>query len=65
MARITTEVPSFVKGEPGFAGKLNQLGAVLIEIIKAVNELAEALEALKTAAPAAKPATRKAPTKAE
>lgn len=28
-----TEVPVFVKGEPGFADKLNKLGAVLNEVI--------------------------------
>jgi hypothetical protein len=65
MSRITTEVPSFVKGEPGFAGKLNQLGAVLIEVIKVVNELAEAIKAIQAATPAKATATRKAPTKAE
>lgn len=62
MAQITTEVPSFVKGEPGFAGKLNQLGAVVIELIKGFNELAKDVEALK-ASP--KPATRTASTKAK
>jgi hypothetical protein len=62
MALDPNDVPSFVKGEPGFAGKLNQLGAVLIGVIKAVNELTKAVEGLQ----AAKPATaRKASTKAE
>lgn len=45
-----TEIPVFVKGEPGFADKLNQLGAVLAEVI-------EHLEA----APANTPAPSKVP----
>jgi len=50
MAKFT-EVPVFVKGEPGFAAKLNQLGTVLSEVIAH-------LEA------EAKPAPKAAPRKA-
>jgi hypothetical protein len=56
MAKFT-DVPVFVKGEPGFAAKLNQLGTVLSEVIAHI----EAEEAK----PAIKAAPRKAPAKAE
>lgn len=46
MAKFS-EIPVFVAGEPGFAAKLNQLGAVLAEVV-------EALEASTSA-----PVTRK------
>jgi hypothetical protein len=57
-----TEVPVFVKGEPGFAAKLNQLGAAVREIQEALTAQAEqpvAAEAPKT------PTRRKATAKAE
>jgi hypothetical protein len=55
MAKFS-EIPVFVKGEPGFAAKLNQLGKVLGEVVAA-------LEAAP--APTVKAAPRKASTKAE
>jgi hypothetical protein len=64
MAQIEITVPSFVKGEPGFAAKLNELGVALTQLAAAFNEQAKELEALRVAAPKAT-ATRKAPTKAE
>jgi hypothetical protein len=51
MAKFS-EIPVFVKGEPGFAAKLNQLGTVLGEVIAALEEA--------PAAPAPKAAPRKA-----
>lgn len=60
------KVPNFVKGEPGFAAKLNELGAAVLQLSKDLRGLAEAVETLKNNAPASKPAaTRKASTKAE
>lgn len=56
MAKFT-EIPVFVKGEPGFADKLNQLGAVLAEVI-------EHLEACPAKTPAPKATGRKAATSA-
>lgn len=58
-----TEVPEFIKGEPGFAAKLNQLG-------KAVREIQEALTAQEAPAPVVESAPktttrRKATAKAE
>lgn len=44
-------VPHFVKGEPGFADKLNQLGAALTEALGRIAELEAAAKA------PAKPAT--------
>ena len=52
------EVPTFTRGEPGFADKLNALGAVLRAVITHI----ESTEA--TPEPAAKPA-RKAATPAK
>jgi len=46
-------VPHFVKGEPGFADKLNQLGSALTEALDRI----EKLEAAK--APAKPASTRK------
>lgn len=47
-----TEVPVFIKGEPGFAAKLNQLGTAVREIQEALTAQAEepapAAEAPKT-----------------
>lgn len=63
MAELT--VPTFVKGEPGFAAKLNELGAAFIALATEVNKLHAELEATKAPAPAKATATRKAPTKAE
>lgn len=55
-----SEVPTFVAGEPGFAAKLNQLGAVVAELTEAFKVLGEAVEAAK--APAPKATARKAAT---
>lgn len=52
MAAKFTEIPVFVKGEPGFAAKLNQLGAVLAEVIEHIE-----------ACPAKAPAAAKAPAR--
>ena len=52
------EVPTFTKGEPGFAGKLNDLGDALRAVIAHLES-----EAVPT--PAAKAPARKAPQKAE
>lgn len=61
MAELEITVPSFVKGEPGFAAKLNELGATLRQLAAAVNSQAKELEALKaTKAPVARKATAKA-----
>jgi hypothetical protein len=57
MAKTFTEVPVFVKGEPGFAAKLNQLGDVLREVIAALSEEATPAVPVK--------ATRRTATKAE
>lgn len=61
MAKSFTEIPVFVKGEPGFAEKLNQLGSVLGEVIEAFTALADAAEAAKQAT-APKATARKAAT---
>ena len=58
-----TEVPVFIKGEPGFAAKLNQLGT-------AIREIQDALTAREAEAPVAAEAPkattrRKAAAKAE
>jgi len=66
MANAELNVPTFVKGEPGFAGKLNELAAAVLQLAKDLNGLKEAVETLKKNAPATKPVTtRKASTKAE
>lgn len=59
MAKFS-EVPIFVRGEDGFTVKLNQLGAVLNEVIAELTK-PETI----TPAPAAKATGRKASTKAE
>jgi outer membrane murein-binding lipoprotein Lpp len=62
------EVPTFVRGEPGFAAKLNQLAEAVRELQKAVSTLHGVVEALAPAeaVEAPKPATRrKATAKAE
>jgi hypothetical protein len=51
------EVPTFIKGEPGFAAKLNQLGDALRAVIAHVES--------DEPKPAAKAPVRKASTKAE
>ena len=51
------EVPTFVKGEPGFADKLNKLGDALRAVIAHVET--------ETTAPAVKAPVRKAAPKAE
>lgn len=57
-------VPTFVKGEPGFAAKLNELGAAVLQLAAELGATQKELAELK-AASAAKPATtRKASTKA-
>lgn len=57
MAVQFTEIPVFVKGEPGFADKLNQLGTVLAELVAHVQATPEPAAAPK--APARKAATPK------
>ena len=54
-----TEVPVFVKGEPGFAAKLNQLGAVMREVTEAMQALGAAVEAMQEKTPARKAPARK------
>lgn len=49
------EVPTFTKGEPGFAAKLNELGDVLRAVIEHIETPAPAPVAAK--APARKAAT--------
>jgi predicted trehalose synthase len=65
MAKFT-EVPTFVRGEPGFAAKLNQLGAAVREVQAALTAKEEATPALPEPVEAPKATTRrKAPAKAE
>lgn len=54
-----TEIPTFVAGEPGFAAKLNQLGAVVAEVIVALEALGEAASAAKAKTAPRKTATPK------
>lgn len=56
MAKFT-EIPVFVKGEPGFADKLNQLAAVVAEVIERLDAQGEPAETPKT--PTVKPSARK------
>lgn len=58
--KVELTVPTFVKGEPGFAAKLNELAAIVDALIKAHNAQAEA-----PAPAAAKAPARKAPAKSE
>lgn len=51
------DVPTFTRGEPGFADKLNALGDALRAVIKHIET--------DEPAPAVKAPVRKAPTKAE
>jgi hypothetical protein len=59
MAKLDLTIPTFVKGESGFAAKLNELASAVSAIQDALNAQTE------TPAPAAKTAARKATTKAE
>lgn len=60
--KFEKEIPVFVKGEPGFAAKLNQLGMALQETRAAMIALGEQLEAAK---PKTTTARAKAAAKAE
>lgn len=53
------KVPHFVKGEPGFAAKLNELGSALTEALEAIASLTAQVEELKAAKAPAKAAPAK------
>lgn len=63
MSEIT--VPTFVKGESGFAAKLNELASAVLSLASELATVSKELEALKASAPAKATTTRKAATKAE
>lgn len=56
--KVELTVPTFVRGEPGFAAKLNELGAVLTALIKAHNAQVEAPAPTPAKAPARKAAAK-------
>ena len=55
-------IPVFVKGEPGFADKLNELGKVLGELVEHINTTCKAMNTVSETPATAKVAPRKTAT---